>query len=176
MTSVPSNRKNLALVGFMGTGKSHVGRIVADQLDFELVDMDAVIEERAGKPISRIFEEDGEPAFRKMETEVAMALSERSGLVVAAGGGVVLNPRNMEALAHGGVTVCLKAEPETVLKRVEAAQHRPLLEDGEKAARIRDLLAQRRALYEAVPLSVDTDNLDPDAVAVRVLELYRSAE
>ena len=160
----------------MGTGKSCVGRIVAEQLGYELVDMDAVIEERAGKIISRIFEEDGEPAFRKMETEVALELSGRTGLVIAAGGGVVLDPRNMEAFSGGGVTVCLKAQPDTILKRVETDQHRPLLEDGEKAARVRDLLEKRRPLYEAVPLGVDTDDLGPEAVAERVLELYRAAE
>lgn len=163
---------NIALVGFMGTGKSACGKLVAKQLGHRFVDMDDMIEERAQKKISDIFAEDGERAFRRMEHDLAAELSTETDLVIAAGGGIVLDPENIRAFERQGIVVCLLATPEAILSRVQGASHRPLLEDGEKADRIRGLLAQRKDLYEAIPLQVDTTGLDLDGVAARVLALY----
>jgi shikimate kinase len=167
--------RNLILLGFMGTGKSSCGRLAATELGFSFLDMDALLEAGAGKPIPRIFAEDGEPAFRRMESELAAELAGREDVVIAAGGGVVLNPENTRRLGERGVLVCLRAEPDTVLRRVAAAEHRPLLEGGDKAERIRSLLAQRKPLYDAIPHQVRTDKLTPAEVARRVLEIYRKA-
>ena len=122
---------NVILVGFMGTGKSATGLVLASRMKYRLVDMDAVIERRAGKKISKIFAEDGEAEFRQYERVLVQELAGRRGLVVAAGGGVVLNPDNLRDFSRTGVVVCLKASKDAILRRVRGHSHRPLLEDGD---------------------------------------------
>ena len=163
--------RNIILTGFMGTGKSTVGRLLAERLQRSFLDMDEIIEQRAGRKISAIFAEDGEPAFRKMERTLVQELAAQKNLVVATGGGVVLNPDNLRDFSATGLVVCLMAPPETILRRVASETHRPLLEDGEKAARITQLLESRRALYEAIPHRVLTTDLTPRQVAERILEM-----
>lgn len=164
--------KNIALVGFMGTGKSAVGRILARKLDREFIDMDTLIETRAGKAISAIFADEGEPAFRALERALVQELSAAGDRVIATGGGVVLNPDNLADFDRNSVVVCLLAQPETILERVARDTHRPLLEgDADKAAAIRELLAKRQSLYEAIPLQVVTDHQTAQEVAQKVLAL-----
>ena len=163
------DRDNIVLVGFMGTGKTTVGKLLASRLGMKFVDMDEILEQRAGKTVSRIFAEDGEDHFRKMERNLVKELSKRRGLVIAAGGGIVLNGENIRDYAGSGLVVCLSASPETILKRVSTESHRPLLEQGPKADRIKDLLASRRKLYAAIPCQVATDALTPEQVVVKVL-------
>ena len=169
------NRRNIVLAGFMGAGKSSAGRRVAEALGMTFADMDDCIVAHAGKPISRIFAEDGEPAFRAIERAVVVDLSARTGLVIATGGGVVLDPDNLRDFSATGVVICLSATPETILERLRDDTTRPLLHTGDKLARIRTLLETRRHLYDAIPLQVNTSALPPDAVARRILELYASA-
>ncbi len=165
--------KNIVLVGFMGTGKSAVGRILARELDREFIDMDSVIEARAGKAISALFADEGEPAFRALERALVQELSAASDRVIATGGGVVLNPVNLTDFNRNSLVVCLLARPETIVERVARDTHRPLLEgDADKAAAIRELLAKRQSLYEAIPLRVVTDQRTARAVAQEVLALY----
>lgn len=164
--------RNIVLFGFMGTGKSTVGRILAQRLGMKFVDMDTVIEQRTGKSIPEIFAERGEYYFRRLERELVRELAGQEGSVIAAGGGVVLNPDNVADLGRHGLLVCLRARPETILRRVESESHRPLLERGDKAARIRQILEERRPLYDALPWQVDTDNLSPEEVAERVMAIY----
>ncbi len=158
----------------MGTGKTTVGKIIAARTGMSFVDQDTVIEEKAGKKISLIFAEDGEPRFREMEREVVRELSGRQSLVIGAGGGVVLNAENIVDFSSTGTVVCLSAKPDTILKRVSGDSSRPLLEDGDKRAKILDLLKSRRKLYDAIPLQVDTTGLSPEQVAARVLEMVNS--
>lgn len=165
--------RNIVLVGFMGTGKSSVGRRLAGRLRLELLDMDAAIEARQGKPISRIFAEDGESHFRALERALTQELAAQSSRVIATGGGIVLNPENIRDFAATGLVVCLQATPETILARIGHDTQRPLLASGDKMTKIRDLLGKRQALYDAVPHQVDTDNLSPDQVASRIVALYR---
>lgn len=162
-------RGNIVLVGFMGTGKTTVGKLAARRLDLDFVDMDDVITERAGKAISRIFAEDGEPRFRAMERALVRELSARKGLLVAAGGGIVLNADNIADFSRSGLVVCLTATPETILRRVSAEKHRPLLEGGEKERKILGLLESRRELYAAIPHRIDTTGLAPDQVVERLV-------
>lgn len=164
-------RKNIILVGFMGTGKTTVGKIIAAKAGMTFVDSDSVIEEKAGKKVSRIFAEDGEPRFREMERDAVLELSRRQNLVIGAGGGVVLNPANIADFSRSGTVVCLSAAPEAILGRVEGDKSRPLLEDGDKKTRILNLLKSRRKLYDAIPLQVDTTELAPEQVAEKVLGL-----
>jgi len=163
--------QNIILVGFMGTGKSTVGNKLAEKLGLKFLDMDTLIEERAGKPISRIFAEDGEPHFRSMERALAHELSRRKGLVVACGGGVVLNPDNIRDYNQTGLVVCLTATPETIFRRTSRARNRPLLEEQDRMQRIRDLLKQRQALYAAIPHQVDTTTLSTEQVADAILKI-----
>ena len=165
-------RPNLALVGFMATGKSTVGHRLAKRLTLRFLDLDARIERRAGKPIARIFAEDGEPAFRALERAAAAELRRPAGLVIATGGGIVLNPDNLRHLAQGGLVVCLTARATTVLRRTAGDTTRPLLQHANPLARIRALLRQRRPLYAAIPHRVATDALTPAAVCERIAKLY----
>lgn len=168
-------KKNLVLMGFMGTGKSRVGALLAGSLGLELLDMDTVIEQRAGKPITRIFAEDGEPAFRALERSLVRELAAESGRIISTGGGIVLNADNVRDFAVTGFVVCLMASPETILARVGHETHRPLLAVPDKLGRIRELLDKRKPFYDAVPNRVVTDGLTAEEVAARVLALYRQA-
>ncbi len=171
----PDSDKNLVLMGFMGTGKSCVGRLLAERMGREFVDMDTLIELRVGKRISDIFREDGEAAFRRIEREVADDLSEPRSLVIATGGGAVLNPANIEALQRGGVVICLTATPETVLERVKRGKHRPLLRGDDLEATVRRRLDERASAYAALPHHVWTDGRSPKAVAKAVQACFRAA-
>ncbi len=162
---------NIVITGFMGTGKTAVGREVARRLGREFVDMDVVIEAHAGKPIPRIFAEDGEPAFRQMETALCEELSARDGLVIATGGGALVNPANRAAMMRSGVVVCLVASPDEILNRVGGDASRPLLQVPDPRARIVELLAARREAYAAIPWQVETTGLSVEEIAARVIEI-----
>ncbi|HBA83344.1 MAG TPA: shikimate kinase [Verrucomicrobia bacterium] len=168
-----NSQANIVLTGFMGTGKSTVGRCLAAKLQRDFLDMDALIEQRAGRKISDIFAQDGEPVFRRLERALVQELSAQTNRVIATGGGVVLNPENIADFSRNGLIVCLTAPPDVILRRVAQETHRPLLEQGEKNERIVRLLESRRALYEAIPHRVDTSTLSPEEVAERILELFR---
>ena len=154
----------------MGSGKTTVGRIVADRLDRPFRDSDDDIETTTGRTVREIFETDGEAAFRVLESRVlADALSSPTPLVVAAAGGVVLLPENRHRLRDGAFTVWLRADPSILVDRVETGDHRPLLED-DPARVLRTLSEQRRPLYqEAADHVVDVEGLTPDEVADKVL-------
>src|SRR5688572_15222440 len=113
MTS-PRFIRNIALCGFMGTGKSSVGRIVAEQLRFAFLDTDTVIEARAGKTIAEIFSEQGEEAFRELEHRIVKELALRDHTVISTGGGLIVNPENLASLKEHALVVCLWASPETI--------------------------------------------------------------
>ncbi len=169
MSDVQHPASNIILTGFMGTGKSNIGRKVAARLRRPFVDLDDVIAQRAGKTIPAIFAEDGEPAFRALEAAVCAELAAPAGRVIATGGGAMVNPANREALAAGGTLICLEAAPEAILRRVSRGDERPMLAGGEPLARIRELLAQRASAYAAVPHHLDTTHLSVPAAAERVM-------
>jgi len=170
-----SKHRNLVLVGFMGTGKTVVGQILANRLRRGFLEMDERIAARAGKSIAEVFAQDGEAAFRRMERELVVEISEHPGFVVSAGGGVVLNPANLEDLQRTGVVVCLKAPEAVLLERLRGDRSRPLL-SGDLEQRIHDLLTVRGPLYEAIPIQVDTAGLSPEAVAEEVARLTCDAD
>lgn len=164
-------KPNIILTGFMGTGKTSTGRIVAERLGWPFIDLDERIVARAGKPIPRIFAEDGEPAFREMEARACQELSEAAGLVVATGGGAVLRAENRAALVSGGTVICLEAAPEALAERLGTATDRPMLAGADRRERIVELLAAREAAYATLPHHVDTTGLSASQVADRVLAL-----
>ncbi len=163
---------NIVLTGFMGTGKSTIGRLLAQRLARPFLDMDAVIEEREGRPISAIFAAEGEAHFRALERRLVQELAKRDRLVIATGGGVVLNPLNIQDFERTGLLVCLDASPEQILQRVAHETHRPLLAAPDKQQRICDLLAARQSAYASVALHVDTDGVSPEQIVDRILERY----
>lgn len=161
---------NLVLTGFMGAGKTSVGREVASRLGMEFVDTDEIIESRHG-PIDRIFTEDGEKAFREMERALARELSRRQGLVIATGGGMMLEDANVEDLTRNGHVFWLDVSPEEVHRRItadEIRRERPLLEVDDPNRRITELMAERGDGYARFP-RVSTDNRDVAAIADEVV-------
>jgi shikimate kinase len=149
--------RNLALIGFMGTGKTSIGRLVATRLQFEFVDTDSWIEARAGKSISRLFAEEGEFVFRQHERAVVLELTGRSDLVIATGGGLGADPVNLESLRTHAWIVCLCASAELIWERTRHHDHRPLLQAPDALSRIRDLLARREPYYRQADLLVSTE-------------------
>lgn len=162
---------NIVLGGFMGTGKSALGKLVAHKLERRFVDMDATIEAQAGKPITRIFAEDGEAAFRKMEADLCRDLSQEQNLVIACGGGTLIDAQNRALLQARGLLICLEAAPEVILERVGGDAQRPLLNVVDPVAEIRRLLEQRSAAYRDIPWHIDSGTLTPDDAATRSIAL-----
>ena len=163
---------NLTITGFMGTGKTTVGHILAECLGRQLVDMDERIEAELGKTIAQVFADEGEEVFRQAEARLCRALARESGLVIATGGGTLVSDENRQTLAASGPIVCLTAGIDAVLERIEAFEDRPLLpgDREEKRANIERLLLSRREAYGRIPLRVPTDGVAPATVAERVLD------
>ncbi len=166
-------RTNLVLSGFMGTGKTQVGRVVAKRLGRPFIDMDHVIEARVGMPTWDIFEKRGEPFFREQESLLCRELAARRGLVIATGGGALASDANREALGETGVLVCLSATPEEIIRRVKEAKGRPMLRGNDLPRRVSALLEQRREAYAVIPYQIDTTALTVEQVADAVIDVWR---
>ena len=164
---------NLYLVGFMGTGKSTVGRLLARQLGMQFLDSDHEIERAKGKPVARIFAEDGEAAFRAREREFITTGHPARGCIVACGGGLVVPPGMLELLRSRGVIICLHAPIETILQRTLHTNHRPLLQVEHPEDRVRELYAQREEIYRRTGTMVLTDKRPLREIAAHVLRVYR---
>jgi len=163
---------NVAIFGFMGVGKSSVGRLVAEDLGMEFVDLDETIVADAGMEIPSIFRERGEKGFRELEKEATRMIAARDGVVIACGGGTVLDEDNLKALRRNSKMILLTADPETILRRVEAdGDTRPLLSAEEKVEPIARLLGQRMPRYlEASDKAVDTSGKTQAQVAREIIE------
>ena len=166
-------KQNIILVGFMATGKSTVGKLLAKQTGRRFVDMDALIETREQRTINEIFATDGEPYFRAAECALANELAQETGLVIATGGGIVLNPENIRAFEATGHVACLTAETEEIVRRVASCSARPLLAT-DKENQIRTLLETRRPLYDAILFQVATDNQTPEEIAATIMHEFQS--
>ena len=164
---------NIALIGFMGTGKSTVAPLLAHTLGREFIDLDKEIELRQGRSIPQIFAEDGESRFRALEQELVQEVSQRHHLVIACGGGTILREENRHALKRSSRLVLLTASPETILKRIGDETHRPLLGGKPTKEAIAQLLTERAKIYyEIADVQVSTDASTPAEVtelAVREL-------
>lgn len=148
---------NVALIGFMGAGKTSVGRLVAENLGFEFLDTDELIQARAGRTIADIFAKEGEPAFRALEKQVVQELAARKKTVISTGGGLPTNPENLAALKAYALVVCLWASPGKIWERVKNQSHRPLLHDADPQKKIRELLAAREPFYKQADVLINTD-------------------
>jgi shikimate kinase len=170
---------NIVLVGLMGTGKTTVGRILAATLGRPFVDTDAWVEARAGRPISAIFEWDGETAFRAMEEYAVEVIAEQDGQIIATGGGAVISPKNREALRRTGHVFWLDAPPDELVRRATAdgVQTRPLLGGIDPLAKLTALAAGRAEAYVAAAHHrVATAGKGPDAVAREILDYIGALE
>jgi shikimate kinase len=176
MNELQTPPKNIVLIGFMGSGKTTVGRELHQRLGYPLVDMDQVIEQRAGKPITAIFAEAGEEAFREMETRLLEELTDPAAprRIISTGGGVIGREENRAFLRHLGYVVWLHAPTEVILERTSKNRDRPLLHTDDPAARVEALLATRKPLYaETAHLKVETAGLDCKELATGILESAR---
>ena len=169
----PPPGPNLHLVGFMGTGKTTIGRAVAQRLRFRLLDSDHEIEAQQGKPIPEIFAQEGEAKFRSMERAFIETGHPADGCVVACGGGLVVQPGMLELLKSKGVLVCLHASLETILKRTSANRNRPLLDVEDPMDRIRVLYAEREPVYKRSGAVILTDHRPTSDIISHVLRVYR---
>ena len=157
---------NLVLIGMMGCGKSTCGRILAQKLNRELVDMDTVIQQREGRSISQIFAAEGEGYFRNLETSLAHELSQRDDLIISTGGGVILRAENVEALQKNGIVIWLNRSADHIFDGV-ALDDRPLAQDGKAAFLAR--FAQREDKYRAAAHVIIEDFSSPEATAAGIL-------
>jgi shikimate kinase len=165
-------KTNIALIGYMGTGKTVVGQLLAEKLGMKFIELDWLIEQEAKKPIPDIFREDGEIAFRELEIEATKKIAQEKHCVVACGGGLVLNKINIDRLREGARIVYLTASPRTILKRVSGqAGQRPLLEVENQLKTINEMLKYRKPFYErAADITINTSKLNVEAVAEHIIE------
>jgi shikimate kinase len=166
---------NLALIGFMGTGKTSVGRLVADLLYFEFLDTDDLIQSRTGRTIADIFAKDGEPAFRALERQAVGELAAHRQTVIATGGGLPTNPENLAALKTHALVICLWASPEKIWERVRYQSHRPLLHDPDPQKKIRELLEIRAPFYRQADVLINTDQRPVREVAQQIVLQFKLA-
>ncbi len=167
-------KNNVILCGFMGCGKSTVGTLLAEKLNFSFVDSDKVIEQREKMTVNEIFLNHGEEYFRAIETAVINELCKLDSVVIATGGGAILNPKNAEALRQSGTVFFLDVTPETVLERLKNDTSRPLLQRKDKESAIRELMNIRKPKYiQNSHFTVD-GNRQHDAISEDIIELTKS--
>ena len=170
-------KNNVILIGFMGCGKSTVGKKLADALAYEFRDTDAMIEEDYGKTISKMFEEDGEAYFRDAETELLKKLSvEADGMVLATGGGMPMREENATLLKKVGTVVFLETTIETILSRLQKDTGRPLADGEDREARLRPLFAKRLPVYRAAAeYIVNTEEKSVDVIVEEIKTVVNDA-
>jgi shikimate kinase len=163
--------RNIVLVGFMGTGKSVAGKILARKLGRDFLELDEIIEKREGVSIKEIFEKKGEPYFRQLEKEAVREASKKKGIVISAGGGVIVDQENFRNLKKGGMIICLEASPDLILKRTKNKTCRPLLNVPDPKKKIEELLEKRAPYYRKADFCIDTDSLSVDEVVEKIMGL-----
>lgn len=166
------DERNIILVGMMATGKSTVGAILAEELGYDLIDLDAWIMEREGRSITDIFADGGEQMFRQLESAALKEVLQGRRRVISTGGGAVLAPGNSEMMLEHGYVVALTANEEAIIERVSGDENRPLLA-GNAAERVRSIMEQRREAYRFAHCTVDTTSLNVAEVSQYILIRYR---
>ncbi|MFA5507952.1 MAG: shikimate kinase [Vulcanimicrobiota bacterium] len=170
-------RNNLYLVGFMGTGKTTIGRELAKAMGRKFLDTDQVLESRFSKSVNEIFAEDGEAAFRAAERELSLELSATENRVIGTGGGTIMDPVNLEAFEKSGLLLRLYTTQTSLIGRLKRTSKRPLLAgetEEEVEEKIKKLLAEREEVYSKINLRLETTDLTPLIAARKVHEFLRS--
>ena len=165
--------KNIVLTGFMGTGKTTIGKELSKILNMRLVDIDAEIEKARKMKINDIFRIYGEPYFRDIETDMIEKLSREKNIIISTGGGAVLRDENMEILKENGIVFCLNASAETILERTSISEDRPLLKVENPGEKISEMLSFRRPFYEKAGVMIETDGKTPLEVVEEIMEIIR---
>ena len=168
-----SRPNSIILTGFMGTGKSTIGRRLGHRLGFRFVDMDGLLEARQGRLIREIFEAEGEAHFRQLEADLCRELAGWRRCVVATGGGALVNPDNLAAFAARNLVICLDCDPEELWLRLAQARNRPMLDSHDRKQRLLDLLQQRQPAYARIEQHIDTTRRTIEAVVEEALSLWR---
>ena len=169
---------NICLIGYMGSGKTTVGRLLAGVLSYDFEDTDNMIVEREGRPISDIFAKDGEPYFRRLETDRLNDLSNNglNGTVLSTGGGLPVDKKNRPILKKIGKVIYLRARAESLYMRLKEDKGRPLLETDDKLKKIREMLAVRGPIYEeTADIIIDTDHIDEEQTAEVIVNILKSS-
>lgn len=168
-------KRNIYLIGFMGTGKSTVSKALSELLGYREIDTDEEIVQQQQKKIPEIFDLYGEAHFRKLETELLDQMREYSHCIISCGGGMVLRNENVQKMTENGVVVLLKAEPQTILSRVRNGRERPLLNGHMNVEYIGELMAKRSPYYEAAgELVIETDGKTPTEIAEEIKKNLKS--
>lgn len=162
---------NIYLVGFMGTGKSSVGRFLAEKTGRKFIDLDDLIEIKEKRKISDIFAKDSEAYFRKIEKQSLIEVSAKQEIIFACGGGIVIDPENIEVMKGTGKIVCLAAKPEVILKRIQGYLHRPLLNVDDPKKQIELLLEKRAPSYASADISIDTSVLSIEQIVDKIIKI-----
>lgn len=167
---------NLILIGFMGTGKTSLGKLLAMKLGRGFIDLDQKIERDTGMGIPKIFEVHGEQYFRELEKNAVREVCNKKNLVIATGGGTVKDPENLRLLKNSGLVVCLTCEPEEIYNRTERRGERPVLDGGgnERLETIKKLLAEREKFYRQADYTVDTTDWSPLQIVNDICEHFKS--
>ena len=168
MSDLVAKPRNIILAGFMGSGKTTVGQLVADFIGWHFIDTDDEIIHRFGMTIPEIFEKEGEAGFRRYEKVICQAVASESQQVISTGGGLMVDPQNRDIMLNSGLVICLNASPQTIKTRLADTKGRPLASNWE------NLLKQRGAIYSTLPYQIDTTDCTPREVAERVIALWRT--
>ncbi len=159
---------NIVLVGFMGTGKTSVGKLLAQKAGMKYISTDEVIEDKERRSINDIFKKNGEPYFRRVEKEIVKKVSELDRFIIDAGGGAVLDEENVQNLKRNGRIICLEAGTDVILERTKRYRHRPLLNTDSPRAKVEELLKARAPFYAKADVSIDTTALTVEQVAEKI--------
>ena len=166
-----SRRKmNIVFIGFMGSGKSSTSKYLAKLLKRKVFSTDQLIVKKEKRSIARIFSEEGEPYFRKLEERTVAQIANKKNIIIDCGGGIVLNPKNIKRLKKNGILIYLKTSPEWIWRRVLKTKRRPLLSVENPQKKIRELLKRRKSLYAQANVTIVTDAKTPGQVATKVKE------
>lgn len=168
-------KKHIVLIGLPGSGKTTVGRIVAEKLSAGFVDIDSILNRKEGKPIAMIFAEKGEPAFRDMERREVEAALANQPAVIAPGGGWAAQPGALESATLAGYVIYLKVRPETAVSRAVPSGTRSMLMGEDPEAQMRVLIKEREPFYAKADAKVETDNKTPEQVAAEVVRLAQTS-
>lgn len=167
-------KKNIVLVGFMGSGKTMTANKLAEILGSRVISTDQVIEDREGRAITKIFEELGEAYFRKLEKDVIAEITLQNGVILDCGGGAVLDQENIKNLRKNGLIIYLSASPESIYENIKDHSSRPLLNVEDPLKRIGELLGQRKLLYEQADIVIDADHRSIDQITEDILKVLKN--
>jgi len=166
----------IALIGFMATGKSTIGPLLAEKLGYVFIDTDAMVEESMGMKISEIFRDLGESAFREAEHQALKKALAMEKVIISTGGGVILFERNRQMLKEKAFVVSLTCQPETIFERIQGDQSRPLLRSSDPLKQIKMMMAERQSFYEDCDFQISTEEWTTPECCEKIVSLYKNHE